>query len=117
MMPTQQYNQGQPRPSQQLARAPAPLKAPVVRGQVPDLPALAMPGPEAFGIRLGAKEETPLDWNQLRQQLDKLGASSFQLDKQGAGYRFACRLPSGSLEGIGASEGEAVRIALAKIGK
>ena len=76
-----------------------------------------MPAPESFGIRLGAKNDTPLDWNQLRQQLDRLGASSFQLEKQGDGYRFACRLPSGMLEGNGATEAEAVRVAMSKSAK
>jgi hypothetical protein len=119
-MTTQPYNQSQPRQGQPTARAPqAPIikVPPVVRAQAPDTPSLAIPGPESFGIRLGPKEETPLDWNQLRQQLDKLGASSFQLEKHGSGFRFACRLPSGGLEGLGASEGEAVRVALAKVAK
>jgi hypothetical protein len=112
---TQPYVQNQPRQGQQPARAQAPVKAPVVRAQIPDPPSLAMPAPESFGIRLGQKEEAPLDWNQLRQQLEKLGASSFQLEKHGPGFRFTCRLPSGSLEGLGASEGEAARVALAKV--
>jgi hypothetical protein len=118
-MTTQPYVQNQPRQGQQPARAQAPIikVPPVIRAQAPDTPSLAMPAPESFGIRLGQNEEAPLDWNQLRQQLDKLGANSFQLEKQGSGFRFTCRLPSGSLEGLGASEGEAVRVALAKVAK
>jgi hypothetical protein len=100
------------------ARGQAPTKSPVVRGQAPvERPAtLKAPTPEELGIRLG-KAEAPLDWNQLRRQLDQLGATSFQLDKHGNGFRFACRMTAGVVEGVGASEAEAVRIALAKAPK
>lgn len=108
-------NLGQARPNNpQPNRAPAQPKLPVIRSQTPDAPSLAMPGPEAFGIRLGKKDDTPLDWNDLRQKLEQLGVSSFQLEKHGEGFRFACRLTSGVIEGLGASEGEAVRAAFAK---
>ncbi len=122
MNSAQPYVYNQPRPNSQprsnnqpTARAPVGSKPPVVRAQAPDPPTLAMPAPESFGIRLGHKDETPLDWNQLRQQLDRLGASSFQLEKHGDGYRFACRLPSGAIEGLGASESDAVRAALTMV--
>ena len=93
-----------------VARGQVPAKPPVARGQQPDQPPapLQMPAPEALGIKL-SKNEAPLDWDQLRQQLDRLGASSFQLERQGNGFRFACRLPAGSLEGMGDTEAEAVR--------
>ena len=95
---------------------PAPLK-PVVRGQMPDAPAtLKMPAPEQLGIRLN-KADAPLDWDQLRQQIDEIGADSFQLDKHASGYRFTCELPGRTIEGIGACEADAVRKAVAKIQK
>jgi hypothetical protein len=76
-----------------------------------------MPSPEELGIRLG-KSAAPLDWNQLRRQLDELGASSFQLEKHGQGYRFVFQNSGGkTVEGLGNSEGEAVRAALAKLQK
>lgn len=75
---------------------------------------LKMPAPEELGIRLGMAE-TPLDWNQLRKQLDEAGARSFQLEKHGAGYRFACEISGRQIEGIGRNESAAVRTALAKI--
>jgi hypothetical protein len=74
---------------------------------------LKVPTPEELGIRLG-KSDAPIDWNQLRRQLDQLGATSFQLDKHGNGYRFACQLKAGLVEAVGSTEGEAVRLALAK---
>jgi hypothetical protein len=75
-----------------------------------------MPEPEQLGIRLG-KSVAPLDWNVLRRQLDELGASSFQLEKRGTGYRFACQTSAGIVEGMGGTEAEAVRVALAKARK
>jgi hypothetical protein len=122
-------------PAGQIAQAPgayypkplARAQAPVIRGQAPEpgpAPAssvLKMPAPEELGIRLGqkapAQKEQPLDWNQLRAQIEKLGAKSFQLDKHADGYRFACQLPQGSIEGTGRSESEAVQVALAKVRK
>jgi len=97
----------------------------VVRGQAPEPApsptALKMPAPEELGIRLGqnapVQKEQPLDWNRLRARIEQLGAKSFQLDKQGDGYRFACQLPGGMIEGTGRSENEAVQVALAKIQK
>jgi hypothetical protein len=98
--------------------ARAQTKPPVVRGQIPDnAPApLTMPTPEEVGIRFGSAPSA-LDWDQLRTQLDRLGVRDFQLDKHGSGYRFACRLPSGPVDGIGTSEVEAVKVAMAKIQK
>ena len=80
------------------------MKPPIVRGQMParEPSLLKLPAPDELGIRLGDKEK-PLDWDLLRQQLDRLGAGSFQLEKQGTGYRFACQLPSGAVEGGGAA--------------
>ena len=73
---------------------------------------MKIPAPEELGIRLG-KEEAPLDWNQLRRQLEQMGATSFRLDRDGAGFRFCCQLSAGPLEGVGRTEAEAVRTALA----
>jgi hypothetical protein len=99
-----------------LARGQAPARPPVVRGQAPEEKpiALKLPPPEELGITL-KRNDAPLDWNALRQQLDQLGAASFQLDKHGSGYRFACQLRGRSVEGFGATEGDAVRTALARI--
>jgi hypothetical protein len=97
-------------------RGQAPKKDVVARGQASAEARvmLKMPAPEELGIRLGMTE-TPLDWNQLRKRLDEVGARSFQLEKQGAGYRFACEISGRQIVGIGSNESAAVRTAFAKI--
>lgn len=107
----------QQRQQQPQALAPMQPRPPVVRGQGPETTSLSMPAPETFGIRLGETNNQPLDWNGLRQKLDRLGAISFQLEKQGTGYRFSCRLPNGQVDGVGVSESEAVQAALAKLAR
>jgi hypothetical protein len=100
---------------------PAASATPIVRGQIPaaEPTTLKIPAPEEFGIRLGGPEQRRdrLDWDQLRQRLDGLGARSFQLEKQGTGFYFECKLPSGTVEGVGSTEAEAVNVALDRIKK
>jgi hypothetical protein len=94
---------------------------PVVRGQIPaaEPTTLKIPAPEELGIRLGGSEQRQdrLDWDQLRQRLDRLGASSFQLEKRGNGFYFECKLPTGEVEGVGTTEAEAVCAALDRVKK
>jgi hypothetical protein len=100
---------------------PPASATPVVRGQIPasEPTTLKIPGPEELGIRLAGPEprRDRLDWDQLRQRLDRLGASSFQLEKRGTGFYFECKLPSGEVEGVGTTEAEAVCAALDRIKK
>ena len=76
--------------------------------------ALKMPSPDELGIKWD-KDSKPLDWDQLREQLDRLGATSFRLDKHSDGFRFVCMLPSGSVEATGSTEAAAVSAAMAKV--
>jgi hypothetical protein len=113
----------QPQP---VRPAPRPT-APVVRGQSPDeAPVrpvvrrpLEMPSPEALGVPVPATE---LDWTDLRLKLDRLGATGFALDKlPDGGFRFSCQVPAASgrrlVEGQATTEAEAVRRALAGVGR
>ncbi len=121
--------QGRPAPATPpVARAkpfddpppPAPAPAPVWSA------ALTLPSPEQLGITAApptpppAHESAPVDWNATHAHLSRLGAVGVQLGRfpQG-GYRFAFLLPTGRpdvtrhIEGVGATEAEAVRRALA----
>jgi hypothetical protein len=85
-----------------------------VRGQSPDeshsiKPLPPMPTPEQLGI----VPPKPVDWNDLRVRLDRIGASSFQLTQHPDGWHFTCRLPNGrQLESRGTSDADAVQNAL-----
>jgi hypothetical protein len=68
-----------------------------------------MPTPEQLGIA----PPKPVDWNDLRVRLDRIGASSFQLTQHPDGWHFTCRLPNGrQLESRGTSDADAVQNAL-----
>jgi hypothetical protein len=104
-----------PPPQQQAAVRPQQRSAPVARGQSPEEPKVKplppMPTPEQLGVSL----PKPTDWSELRVRLDRLGASHFQLTKQGDGWRFTCQLPSGrTLEGAGSTDADAVLAAIQK---
>jgi hypothetical protein len=81
-----------------------------------------MPSPEQLGIVQGqTKPSDMVDWTRTRQCLDRLGATSFQMEKldQG-GFRFLCLLPTGKpgcnhrVEAVAASEADAIRLVLHK---
>jgi hypothetical protein len=97
-------------------------KAPtmVARGQMADRPAaLRIPTPEELGIgrtTLVAGDEA-VDWSMVERKLDAAGVTGFQVEKTTGGYRFTCQLPSGVVNGRGASKGEAVRNALAQLSR
>jgi hypothetical protein len=120
-------------PQQQQAYTPPKLKPIQVRGQAPEEPTplptnkeIRIPLPKEMGIRIpsptdlgvGIKTSTSsselLSWDQIRQRLDRLGATKFQLEKVAQGYRFAFELSSGPIESSGNSENEAIRSALSK---
>jgi hypothetical protein len=119
--PSQPYAPQQPRPSvppqQQAAVRPQSRSAPIVRGQSPDEPRTVkplppMPTPEQLGVPV----PKPVDWNDLRVRLDRIGASGFQLTQQTDGWRFTCRLPNGrQLEARGTSDADAVLNALGQV--
>ena len=58
----------------------------------------------------------PVDWNDLRVRLDRIGASGFQLTQDIDGWRFTCTLPNGGqLDARGTSDADAVQRALVQI--
>lgn len=83
-----------------------------------------MPTPEQLGIPMpkappsaSRERERPesvaVDWTALRARLDRLGVTAFTLEKAANGYRFTCHRAAGRLvEGRGATEAEAIRLAL-----
>lgn len=101
-------------------RAAAPKTNVVARGQSDDAPpAIRIPSPEELGIgkaKLLSGDE-PLDWNMVERRLDSAGVTGFQVEKTTSGFRFTCQLPTGAVSGRGASKAEAVRNALAQLGK
>jgi hypothetical protein len=115
------------------------VRPPIVRAKIDDTPPpspapawsrpsrVTLPSPEQLGVTStpaaprAAAPET-LDWNATFARLRQLGALGWQSGKlpQG-GYRFTCLLPTGQpncsrhVEATGATEAEAVRLALASI--
>ncbi len=118
-----------PPPPPQAAQAPRPQ---VARGKIDDpapaptpawksAPRLSLPEPEQLGVT-AAGASAGVDWNATHARLRRLGAVGWQLGRlpQGA-YRFTFVLPTADanrtrhVEATGASEAEAVRLALASV--
>jgi hypothetical protein len=112
-------------------RAAPAAPRPIVRGVSADQPPApraekpaplpALPPPEELGIGSPRPSGGEVDWNVVHRKLHDLGALSSQLQKMPeGGYRFTCLLPTRQpdraqrIEAQGNSEGEAVRLALAK---
>ena len=97
-------------------RPEEPVKAPAPATPVRTT-ALAIPSPRDLG--LGSAAPVALDWTATHRQLDEIGAVRFEMQKlTTGGSRFSCWLPNGStlrpVTGEGTSEGEAVRLCLAR---
>jgi hypothetical protein len=82
---------------------------------------LNIPSPEELGIgSVRQAEVTKVDWTAARAQLDRLGATCFQVQKLEGRYRFTCLLPTGQagrnhrIEAEASTEADAVQLALAK---
>ena len=102
------------------APAPAPAAAPAWSAP------LTLPPPEALGVAAArpampaaADYAPPVDWNATHAHLRRLGAVGVQLARlPTGGYRFVFMLPTGQadltrhVEGVGATEAEAVQRAL-----
>ena len=76
------------------------------------------PTPEELGIRLvatPAPAPEALDWTMVHALLDKGGATGFRLEKHPQGYRFVVEVGTRTLDGIAATQPEAVRIAMRKL--
>jgi len=120
------------RPPLAQQQPPAPR---IIRGQRPEEPvavprpppavrpaALQMPSPQELGIADSKRPDHPsIDWTAVHNQLDHLGASCFHLERtHNGGYRITCLLPTNQrdrthrIECDAATEGEAVRLILAK---
>jgi len=85
-------------------------KAPVVR----------IPTPEELGIggqHVATVAGESLDWTMVERKLDAAGATGYQMEKTADGFRFTCKLASGPVAGRGATKGEAVRNAMARLAR
>lgn len=92
----------------------------VARGQNNDAPpAVRIPTPEELGLGTTRSVGVPesLDWSMVERRLEAIGATGYQVEKTGTGFRFTCQLPAGAVTGRGASKGEAVRNAMAQLSK
>jgi hypothetical protein len=98
-----------------------PFSRPVQTG-TPQSP-VTLPPPEQLGIGLAqATGSARLDWNQVHQELRRLGTLNFQMQRLPEGnYRLTLILPTAQpdrtlrVEAQGCSEGEAVRSAIAQV--
>ena len=105
------------------------LPTAVARGMRPEEPvkaapavrttAMAIPSPRDLGLGSAPSAPVALDWTATHRQLDAIGAVRFEMVKlTTGGSRFSCWLPDGStlrpVTGEAASEGEAVRLCLAR---
>jgi hypothetical protein len=125
-------------------RPAVPARPPTIRALPPDEPVKAraaapvLPSPERLGISTTAPTPDQLgiggapapsiapavDWNATRKRLQDLGALTFVLDRPSDhAYRVAITRPPtqagipNRVEGLGATEAEAVQEGLAKAGK
>lgn len=91
---------------QNNALATAPVAAPKIRMQMDEPERLlasstrskmVMPSPEELGLASRSRSAAaPMDWTAIRQRLDALGISGFQLQRLPNGsFRFSCELPTG----------------------
>jgi len=81
-----------------------------------------MPSPEELGVSGNNRSEIPaVDWMAVHNQLDRLGATCFHLERMSEGRcRVTCLLPtqqrdrSHRIEAEAATEADAVRLVLAR---
>jgi hypothetical protein len=81
-----------------------------------------MPTPEELGVAAVKRpENATIDWGAVHEQLDRLGATCFHLERMSGGAcRITCLLPtdqqgrSHCIEASASSEAEAIRLILAK---
>jgi hypothetical protein len=79
---------------------------------------LTMPAPEEVGIASSSQSQGGVDWGTIRQRLENLGVKSFRVDRTPAGevnVTFLLWLRGSrprQVEGIAATEAEAVSLAL-----
>ena len=111
--------------SQAPAYVPPKLKPvrtdakPLVRAQNEDdgPSPIRIPTPEELGLGGEKAAEETVDWDTIERMLDAAGATGFQVERTSSGYRFTCRVPAGPVTGRGATKPEAVRNALAQLGR
>jgi hypothetical protein len=81
-----------------------------------------MPTPQELGVADVKQRENPnIDWTAVHNQLDRLGATCFHLERAPeGGCRITCLLPTNQpgrthrIEAEASSEADAVRLALAR---
>jgi hypothetical protein len=107
-------------PKLESPRAPGARPQPVIRAQSDDAPpTVRIPTPDELGLgvpKIVAGDE-PLDWSMVERKLDAANVSTYQMDKTASGFAFTCKAAGGTVSGRGASRAEAVRQALAQLGK
>lgn len=95
--------------------------APVAVRPAPMAPdSVVLPSPEELGVAPAvlAQPLAPVDWNVVRQRLQRLGALSFHVQQLDRNYRVVFELPTGHndrthlVEAVAASEAQAVMLAL-----
>jgi hypothetical protein len=107
-----------PRPIIRAQRGDDPPAAPRQTAVRPT--PLSIPSPEELGVAR-ATDNVAVDWTTVHNQLNRMGASCFHLEKlANGGCRITCLLPGGQqgrsrhIEAEAASEAEAIRATLAK---
>src|SRR5260370_22198928 len=80
---------------------------------------IRMPSPAELGLGCATAPKTDaVNWGDIRQRMERLNVSGFQLDRIPSGYRFTCVVPaSGGLQRLTAeavTEAEAIHQALAR---
>ena len=85
-------------------------------GERPRAAPIIMPSPDQLG--LGAKAKSvEVNWDEVRDRMQRLKVTSFHLQKLSNGFRFICALPGGpgrQVQAEAATEAEAIQGALAK---
>jgi hypothetical protein len=110
--PTIRAQMGEEAPPRAAVSSPVPVRR----------VALTMPAPDELGIPAPQPAASPtIDWAGVHAQLDHLEVRCFHLEKRAeGGYRITCLLAAAEpgrshrIEAIGASEPEAIHLALAQ---
>jgi hypothetical protein len=82
-----------------------------------------MPSPQELGVAdVKLPANLSIDWTAVHNQLDRLGATCFHLERAATGgYRITCLLPTNQpgrthrIEAEAPTEAEAVQLALSKV--
>lgn len=101
------------------ARVRMQMEEPQAASPRPQEQPLQMSSPEKLGV-IAKKRTDEVNWDEVRQRLQRLKVASFHLQKlpNGQGFRFICALPGGPGRQVNAeasTEAEAIDQALAQV--